>query len=456
MQSQKVKEDLHILNMYPSLRDDVVLRLSPNNSVILVGKSNKMIKASQIVINILSKCDGTKNFDEIFSEYFDTKEKDDYIICKSLIDVTNLIKEGLIILNAANTKFEIKTKGSLSIFYPMHIQIELTASCNLKCFYCYRDSCKAREEKRLETNKLLEIIDDLYQNGLQIIELTGGEPTIHPDFFKILKFCSERFSLIAILTNGTLINEQFISDLLPYKEKVFLSISLDCCIPEIHDKRRGMMGAFEKTCTGIRLLSKNKFITRVSMVVDEENSNYVEQTLLLSKELGANSFAYTPTLPFGRASTNFKFRKDNMMEDFKKEKKLQAKYKGYIHLLEDDMCASLKEPGSCGAGHRCYAMDPKGNVRPCVTFNENIAVFGSLAKSSAKEVFSNPLIQYFYKIKAPNQEICGYCKWLLFCTGCNLRGLTISNSNPECKWIKQKDLQNWKKLVEKNTLLLQL
>lgn len=104
----------------------------------------------------------------------------------------------------------------------------LPLDCNLNCSYCYRNSHSTGREKRLETDKLLKILDDLYQKGLQVVELTGGEPIIHPDFIKILKFCFDRFSLVAILTNGTLIDEQFISKILPFREKIILSVSLDC------------------------------------------------------------------------------------------------------------------------------------------------------------------------------------------------------------------------------------
>jgi MoaA/NifB/PqqE/SkfB family radical SAM enzyme len=49
-----------------------------------------------------------------------------------------------------------------------------------------------------------------------VVELTGGEPTLHPDFLTIVKHCAEIFPLVSIITNGYVLNEDHIEKLSKY------------------------------------------------------------------------------------------------------------------------------------------------------------------------------------------------------------------------------------------------
>lgn len=454
MSDNIAKEPSLALDSYASLRDDVVLHVFPNSGTIMSKeKLFKPIFTSTTTINILSKCNGKKTCNEIISEYVHSLDfQDDFEICKSLLDIATLIADQMVVLNKTSKENEVKLTGDLSIFYPTNLQIELTTDCNLKCSYCYRNAGEIKKNNQLKTDKLFKILDSLHNVGLQSIELTGGEPTLHPDFIEIMNFCAKKFAIIGLLTNGTLITEELALKMLDFKEKMVISISLDAHTSEIHDQRRGVKGSFEKTCKNIRLLAKYGFLTRVTMTFDEDTWDYIEPTLLLSKKLGASMFAYSPVLPVGRAKMGFKYWAYDAMKVQETEKVLREKYKDYIHLLSDDIMAKLDNPGSCGAGYRCFCMDPTGKIRPCVTFNEGSAILGSLIESSPEEVFANPLAKYFANIKAPNEEICQSCEWSFFCINCNLRGLMMSESVDNCKWINQPDIKKWKDLIYKYSL----
>jgi radical SAM protein with 4Fe4S-binding SPASM domain len=44
-----------------------------------------------------------------------------------------------------------------------------------------------------------------------------------------------------------------------------------------------------------------------------------------------------------------------------------------------------KRDRRCQAGHRMYAMDPEGYIRPCVMYSENAAIFDNLATRTPEE-----------------------------------------------------------------------
>ncbi|HEY6871867.1 MAG TPA: radical SAM protein [Geobacteraceae bacterium] len=440
--------------LFACLRDDISLKIAPDYGLVMYGTPPTPLRVSRCTLDILSRCDGTKRIKDIVAEYVKKENKGYNLdLLKATVDLGNLIKEGVLQLNEIpEKKNEVTILGSDRAFLPSSIQLELTTSCNLACDYCYRNVGSTNPSHFFQTDKLIHILMDLNAKGLRSIELTGGEPLLHPDFLKIMDFCGTHFSLIGLLSNGTMINEEIISALLPYKDKMVVSISLDSHISEVHDIRRGAKGAFEKTTDAVRMLHRSGFLTRVSMSVDEKNWDHIEPTLLLSKSLGAKMFTYSPILPFGRAKKGFSFWMLDAQKALVTEKDLTEKYGTFLHLLPEDKVLGIQKPGGCGAGHRTYAIDPWGKVRPCVTFNENQAVLGSLLDEKPEIVFSHKLSKAFAELEPPHPKVCGNCRFVIFCMNCCLRSLLASEwiGDGKCRYLNQAKVREWFALIKQD------
>jgi uncharacterized radical SAM superfamily Fe-S cluster-containing enzyme len=87
--------------------------------------------------------------------------------------------------------------------------VEIADKCNLRCPICYAGSGPDRPEVR--PLALVErMLDAVVRNEGQpdIVQLSGGEPTLHPDFFKILDLCKARpIRHLMLNTNGVRIAE---------------------------------------------------------------------------------------------------------------------------------------------------------------------------------------------------------------------------------------------------------
>ncbi|MGB9679651.1 MAG: radical SAM protein [Thermoanaerobacteraceae bacterium] len=103
------------------------------------------------------------------------------------------------------------------------------------------------------------------------VELTGGEPTIHPDFELIVKTAVEHFSIVGVLTNGTYLPDELLEKICNYNNQIFWNISLDSHQPEYHDKFRGRRNAWLTTIENIKKLVKYNFLVRVAMTITPEN-----------------------------------------------------------------------------------------------------------------------------------------------------------------------------------------
>lgn len=81
--------------------------------------------------------------------------------------------------------------------------VELTSSCNLKCPMCYAASGPGGEHLTYE--EAVRSIDRLVQveGRAEVCQLSGGEPTIHPDFLRIFDYaCRQPIDVVMVNTNG--------------------------------------------------------------------------------------------------------------------------------------------------------------------------------------------------------------------------------------------------------------
>lgn len=113
-------------------------------------------------------------------------------------------------------------------YIPVRAQLVVTRQCNLSCTYCNEFDKTSRP---IPTARTFERIDKLRQLGTRIIELTGGEPLLHPDIPGIVKYAKAKgFERVMVKTNGTLITKKIIKS---FNECMLddLQVSLDGVFP---------------------------------------------------------------------------------------------------------------------------------------------------------------------------------------------------------------------------------
>ncbi|XHR28813.1 MAG: radical SAM protein [Chthoniobacteraceae bacterium] len=154
----------------------------------------------------------------------------------------------------------------------------ITRRCNLKCVHCYSDSDARDYPGELTWEQSKAVVDDLARFGVPALLLSGGEPLIHPRFFDLSKYATERGLRLTISTNGTLITPEIAVRLREIGFS-YVGISLDG-IGETHDQFRGKPGAFAKAVAafkyckeadqkaGLRLTLTRHTITDIDRILD--------------------------------------------------------------------------------------------------------------------------------------------------------------------------------------------
>ncbi|PUE11091.1 radical SAM protein [Limnohabitans sp. T6-5] len=112
---------------------------------------------------------------------------------------------------------------------PDHMQhsclsiVEINDHCNLNCPICYADSGTHRPEHR-SLQEVCQMLDTVVANegAPDVVQISGGEPTTHPQFFEILDEARKRpVKHLMINTNGVRIaqDEAFVQRLASYGPK---------------------------------------------------------------------------------------------------------------------------------------------------------------------------------------------------------------------------------------------
>jgi len=138
------------------------------------------------------------------------------------------------------------------------MQWDITKQCNLRCKHCrstdYYEGEDGDKIIDLSTEEVFRTINDLAKNGVNRIHFLGGEPFMRKDLLDIVKYGFRKGIICSINTNGTLLTQELIVNVL--KCKVYLlTFSLDGASKETNDFIRGK-GVFEKVCDNIRLVNR--------------------------------------------------------------------------------------------------------------------------------------------------------------------------------------------------------
>lgn len=118
--------------------------------------------------------------------------------------------------------------------------IPITSGCNLDCPICYTVN-KNEHAFQLSKEEMQKIIDHLVEDHdvVDIINFTGGEPTLHPNLPEFLAMCRDAgIRRLTISTNGLkLKDEEYVKKLAALDARIVLS--LDTFRPEIDHKLLG-------------------------------------------------------------------------------------------------------------------------------------------------------------------------------------------------------------------------
>ena len=183
----------------------------------------------------------------------------------------------------------------------------LIRRCNLRCHHCYTVSEDVDYPGELNTEQVFEVMQDLRNYRVPVLILSGGEPLMRPDIFKISAQAKALGFYVALSTNGTLINENNI-DAIAQCDYQYVGISIDG-IDRTHDRFRRKKGAFDASMKAVRLCREAGVKIGLRFTPVQDNVAELPQLLELVKAEQIDKFYLSHLNYGGRGNRN---RKDDV------------------------------------------------------------------------------------------------------------------------------------------------
>ncbi|RSD16336.1 radical SAM protein [Amycolatopsis eburnea] len=176
--------------------------------------------------------------------------------------------------------------------------VQITERCNLRCAHCFVSATKhGKDMPQAEVVK--KVVPRLADARVRRVTLTGGEPTIHPDFLGIVHAFRNAGIDVGICTNATELGDKLIHQLAT--AGVHVNVSLDGFAADSHGLFRGDRASFDVTVANVRKLAaagllQGLLCTPNSLAANEE---YV-RLCAFARENGARYVLLNPLGSMGR------------------------------------------------------------------------------------------------------------------------------------------------------------
>ncbi len=179
----------------------------------------------------------------------------------------------------------IHQKPGIDLTYPISVELSLTNRCNLNCLYCSDRGLRKREglQSELSEATLFRLFDDLKEGGAQGVVIEGGgEPTLHPNFERIILKLQEIELPVGLITNGVV---PLPSDILAAFE--WIRVSLDSSTAEEFYSLKGR-DEFERVLLNIYNYAAGCQTVGVGYVVTNSNTREIETLILRLRKYGVS------------------------------------------------------------------------------------------------------------------------------------------------------------------------
>lgn len=170
---------------------------------------------------------------------------------------------------------------------PLSGTFELSPLCNFACRMCYvrKTAAEVRAHHRpmLDYDDWLRIAREAKEQGMLFLLLTGGEPLLWPRFWELYDQLVDMGMLVAINTNGSLIDEAAIARFRQRPPRR-VNITLYGGSDATYEALCGVKGVFGKVDRAIRSLKAAGIPLKLNCSLTPHNSGDLETIVAYAKE----------------------------------------------------------------------------------------------------------------------------------------------------------------------------
>ena len=160
---------------------------------------------------------------------------------------------------------------------PYRMDLAVTYRCNNDCAHCY--NARERNFPELSTDQWKKILDQLWALGVPHIVFTGGEATLRNDLPELIQHAENNGQITGLNTNARRLMDMDYVKQLVAAGLDHMQITVESCVPEIHDQMMSVNGAFKQTITGLNNALATKLYVMTNTTMLRTNAHTIPATL---------------------------------------------------------------------------------------------------------------------------------------------------------------------------------
>lgn len=296
--------------------------------------------------------------------------------------------------------------------------IELTYRCNLDCFFCYNDL--GLRGKPLTFEQYATFLRDLAAMDVMNITLSGGEPLAHPDFFRIGALGRELGFVVRIKSNGHALRGELARRLHQEIDPFIVEVSLHGARAETHDRQTRVPGSFVRLIENLHEMTALGLRVKVNSTLTSWNESETAEMYAICDSLGLPlrfDLQVSPRDDGDRTPLDVSPSREGIRTLMEVE---SERYRAYAASSDSVATATVAPPSPekhCGAGSSGIAIDPYGNIYPCVQWRRAVANLHDVRISEvwgqAFEEIRRETVEAAHVVAAhPNGRLLNFCPGL--------------------------------------------
>ncbi|HBB65776.1 MAG: hypothetical protein A2X28_01220 [Elusimicrobia bacterium GWA2_56_46] len=329
-----------------------------------------------------------------------------------------------------NTDQALKKSESSRLAAPLSLIIMPSHACRVDCLYCYAERKPIPAAERLTARRWLDLIDEAYESGIDIVMFSGGDPLTYPGIELLL----ERMILRGIkflIPTKSYISKKKAKTLAEIGMRGFaeIQISVDG-VTAGADRMVNRPGYGEKALRSIENLLERGLSVRTNTVCLPIN---VEEVPALMKRLFLLGVKKSHITGYGRSMyrhEDSKFLSPAQIDRLKQKieaLKNELNWNGlscgadildYSSMTTEQKLGRWKERAHCSGGTTSMTITPNGDVVLCEQVPQTAPyVIGSVKERSIMEIWGSDEMKNF--LSPPQEQFrgvaCGECKEFTEC-----------------------------------------
>lgn len=319
--------------------------------------------------------------------------------------------------------------------------INITASCNNRCIWCYAQGVNDKNTEVMPENEILYFLAKAKEIGCKKCVLIGGEPTIHPRFPAIFAKGKELDLKMRFVTNGRMFSsKRFCEEMLKAGLTTGdLTFSMHAPSREKSLALTGKVMAFDQFLHGLRNLISMSIRPFINITLCKPTLPYIENMMRVIKAEGIDSVSFNlgaPSVSRNSVNTDFTIAPDQLaktsIDVFRLGKRLDMKTSFLFNipfcLVRKEELEELLQNGAIVSGcqiisGRGLLLNVRGDIVPCNHLLDYVTLANTVVKKILnKESFptfwnSNLMTSLRKSACVYRSEACKGCEWWDVCGG---------------------------------------